>query len=76
MSSKKYLDHDISKLKIDLKTIRMLEYNNINKICDLCILKRKDLKGIILLSDTQINSVIIALQLLGLDLNQKIYKEK
>lgn len=63
---------EINKLKISPSLIKKLNNLNINKINDIWILKRKELKekG---LTDTEIKSIIISLQLEGLDLNKKIY---
>lgn len=41
-------------------------------IKEIWILKRKDLKDIVL-TDKEIKSIVISLQLEGLDLNKKIY---
>ena len=68
------LDKDIKYLDIDNKIIDIFKKNNINYIEDLWNLKRKDLKSYNL-SDKDINQVIIKLQLLGLDLNNKIYNK-
>ncbi len=63
---------NINKLKISPSIINKLKSNNLNKIDDLWSLKRKDLKesGF---NDSEIKSIIISLQLEGLDLNKKIY---
>lgn len=67
-----YLDKDISYLSLDDSITRLLIQNNLNFVRDIWILKRKDLKKYGLL-DHQINSIIIKLQLNGLDINSKIY---
>lgn len=67
-----YLDKDISYLSLDDSITRLLIQNNLNFVRDIWILKRKDLKKYGLL-DYQINSIIIKLQLNGLDINSKIY---
>lgn len=66
------INEDIKKLKLSLTLIQKLYKYNIKIINDIWILKRKDLKekG---LTDKEIKSIIIALQLEGLDLNKKIY---
>lgn len=66
------INEDIKKLKLSLTLIQKLYKYNIKIINDIWTLKRKDLKekG---LTDKEIKSIIIALQLEGLDLNKKIY---
>ncbi len=66
------ITEDISKLKIQESTILKLKDNNLITINDIWILSRKELKSIGL-SDSEINKIIISLQLIGLDLNKKIY---
>ena len=68
------LNKNISYLNIDDTIIDICNNNDIFKIKDLCNLKRKDLKNINL-SDKDINKITIKLQLLGLDLNNKIYNK-
>lgn len=63
---------NITKLNLTTNLTKKLCDNNINTINDIWILKRKDLKNIGL-TDKEIKSIIIALQLEGLDLNKKIY---
>ena len=63
---------NINKLNIDKKLIKKLYNQNINIINDIWILKRKDLKELGF-NDKEIKSIIISLQLEGLDLNKKIY---
>ena len=63
---------NITKLNLTINLTKKLCDNNINTINDIWILKRKDLKNIGL-TDKEIKSIIIALQLEGLDLNKKIY---
>jgi len=48
--------------------------NGINNIKDLWYLNRKQLKKINL-SDIEINNIIIRMQLLGIDLNKKVYRD-
>lgn len=66
------ITEDISKLKLPESTILKLKDNNIITINDIWILNRKELKSIGL-NDSEINKIIISLQLIGLDLNRKIY---
>ena len=63
---------DITKLELSPRINKILKENNINIIHDLWLLNRKELKKISL-TDKEIKSIIIALQLQGLDLNEKIY---
>ena len=62
----------IDKMNISLKVINKLKENDIKEIKDVWVLKRKQLKELGL-TDKEIKSIIIALQLEGLDLNKKIY---
>lgn len=64
------LKDSISKLGLDEKVINILQINNINSVEQLWKLKRKDLKKLGL-SDSQISSSIVKLQLNGIDLNGK-----
>ncbi len=66
------IEDKIEKMNISLKVINKLKENNIKTINDVWVLKRKQLKEIGL-TDKEIKSIIIALQLEGLDLNKKIY---
>ena len=70
--NKSYLEKPIEELDISNKTINLLKDNNITYISDVWIKKRKDLKNL-KLSDSEINQIIIKLQLNGCDLNKKIY---
>ncbi len=63
---------NISKLKLQDDVTKKLQENNVNIIEDLWVLKRKDLKAMGF-KDVEIKSLIISLQLLGLDLNKKKY---
>ena len=69
----KYLDDNIKILDLDQCVIDVLYNNEINLISDLWICNRKKLKefGI---KDTDIKQIIIKLQLIGLDLNKKVYR--
>ena len=62
----KYLDEDISYLKLNNNIIDILKEHNILKVHDLWILNRKTLKSFDL-SDSK-------LELLGIDLNKKRIK--
>ncbi len=66
----KYLDEDISYLKLNSKLNSLFQENNILKIEDLWIKNRPFLKSIGL-SDNDIKQVVIKLELIGLDLNKK-----
>lgn len=68
----KYSDSSISILDLDKELVEILKNNNINKVGEIWKLKRKDLKDLGF-KDSDINQVIIKLQLLGLDLNGRIY---
>lgn len=72
---KKYnsnIEKSISVLNLDKETVNLLKQNNISKIEDLWVLNRKKLKEMGI-SDTEIKQIVIKLQLLGLDLNKKMY---
>ena len=66
------LKKDIKILNLDRECLTILKDNRINLIEDLWLLTKKDLKmfGI---NDKDIKYISIKLQLLGLDLNKKIY---
>ena len=67
------LEKSIEEFNIDLKTKQLLIENKINSIKDLWNLKRQDLKKLGL-NDQQINQISIQMQLIGIDLNKKVYK--
>ena len=72
---KKYnsnIEKSISVLDLEKETKDILKNNNISKIEDLWVLNRKKLKEMGV-SDTEIKQIVIKLQLLGLDLNKKMY---
>ena len=69
-----YLDKEISFLAVDEKILDILKQNSIINIRDVWKLKRTDFKKMGL-SDSQVNNIIIKLQLNGLDINGKIYKK-
>ena len=62
----KYLDEDISYLKLNSNLNSLFKENNILKVEDLWIKNRT-----FLLSDNDIKQVVIKLELIGLDLNKK-----
>ncbi len=66
------VEDDIKKLNLSTSLTQKLKTLNIKVINDLWVLKRKELKekG---LTDSEIKTLIIHLQLEGLDLNKKIY---
>lgn len=66
------LKKDIKILDLDRECLTILKDNSINLIEDLWLLTKKDLK-ILGISDKDIKYISIKLQLLGLDLNKKIY---
>ncbi len=66
------IDEQITKLNLSEELIQKLKSKNINTLKDLWILKRKELKEKEF-NDSEIKSLIIALQLQGLDLNKKMY---
>jgi len=69
-----YLESDITKLKLNNEIINILKSYNILLVKDLWQLKRENLKEYTL-NDSQINEIIIKMQLLGLDLNKKVYNK-
>lgn len=71
----KVLNSDINVLGLDNKIIEKLRDSKVNLVNELWVLGRKDLKDLSL-SDTEINQIIIKLQLNGVDLNKKIYTNK
>ncbi len=66
------LKKDIKILDLDRECLTILKDNSINLIEDLWLLTKKELK-ILGISDKDIKYISIKLQLLGLDLNKKIY---
>lgn len=63
---------EITKLELTSSITKKLLSKNITTINDIWVLKRKDLKELGL-TDKEIKSITISLQLEGLDLNKKIY---
>lgn len=72
IKNNKYINENIEYLNLNKNLTAKLKENNINTIGKVWILKRKELKDYGL-NDTDINEIIIKLQLLGLDLNKKVY---
>lgn len=72
MDKKKYLKCKINILELPDTLINKLEKNNLCFIEDVWKLKRIELRNIDFTND-EINIITIQLQLLGLDLNKKIY---
>lgn len=68
------LDKDISFLDINSIILEKIINSNILTIRELWSLKRKDLKKLGL-KDSEINIIIIKLQLYGIDINKKIYNK-
>ena len=66
----KYLDKDISYLKLNNDINNLFKDNNILTIEDLWIKNRTYLKNLGL-SDNEIKQIIIKLELIGLDLNKR-----
>lgn len=66
------INDSIKELNLSSTLTEKLKSLNLNTINDIWLLKRKDLKekG---LTDSEIKNIIIELQLIGLDLNKKIY---
>ena len=67
-----YEEDDLELLELDKNIFNKLKSSNIKTVGDLWVLNRKKLKSVGL-KDQEINQVIIKLQLLGLDLNKRIY---
>lgn len=66
------LERTIDTMNLSSKLVQKLQENNFNIIKDLWLTNRKNLKSIGF-TDSEIKSIIIALQLEGLDLNKKKY---
>lgn len=66
---------DITTLGLDSENINILNKNKIYTVEDVWGQKRSDLKKMGI-TDSIINHISIKLQLLGLDLNKKVYKIK
>ncbi|CCY45760.1 unknown [Clostridium sp. CAG:1193] len=65
-------NYRLEDLKLTNDILNKMNKNNIRSIEDVWILKRTDLKQMGF-SNEEINLIIIELELLGLDLNKKIY---
>lgn len=68
-------EKNLSSLELDNELIGVLNNKGLYTINDVWVLKRSDLKSIGV-KDSQINQLSIKLQLLGLDLNKKVYRVK
>lgn len=66
------LDKDIDNLNLDKSVIERLKKNQIYTIKDIWVLTRKDLKKMGF-NDHDLYQIIVNLQLMGVDLNKKIY---
>lgn len=66
------IEDKIENLKLEQKIIKKLKEKNLTTIKDIWVLKRKELKEKEF-NDSEIKSIVIALELEGLDLNKKIY---
>ena len=64
----------IEKLNLDKDIESILKNNNVNTMQDIWKFKRRELKKLGL-RDSQINHIIIKMQLKGLDLNEKMYEK-
>lgn len=67
-----YLSNSIEMLDLDDNVKNILKNNEINTIENLWVMNRKKLKTLGL-NDNEIKQIIIKLQLLGLDLNKRVY---
>lgn len=67
-----YAEKDIKILELDSDVVKVLLDNDIKTVGDVWVLNRKKLKALGL-KDSDIKQVIIKLQLLGLDLNKRMY---
>lgn len=67
-----YINENIKILDLDKEIVDILKENNIVTIDNLWVMTRKKLKEIGL-KDNDIKQIIIKLQLLGLDLNKRVY---
>lgn len=67
-----YLENDLSILDLESDILEILSNNSIKTVGELWVYNRKKLKELGL-KDTDIKLITIKLQLLGLDLNKKVY---
>lgn len=70
-----YNTDDIKILNISNEIEMLLKSNKLSKIKDICMLKRKDFKNLGL-KDTDINHIIIKMQLNGFDLGKNGFEKK
>jgi hypothetical protein len=70
----KNLEKDINSLELSKDVLKLLRDHDINFVKDVWVLKRKDLKSIGL-KDSDINTLVVKMQLFGLDINKKIYSK-
>lgn len=74
MYRKEYLYQSVEIIDLNDKTLDILKENKIYTIENLWHLKRKDLKEM-KITESEINKIIITLELQGMDLNSKIYEK-
>ncbi|MCX4249169.1 MAG: hypothetical protein OSJ65_05345 [Bacilli bacterium] len=67
-----YVEKNIEILDLDKTIVNLLHINDIVTIENLWVLNRKKLKELGL-KDNEIKQITIKLQLLGLDLNKRVY---
>ena len=70
----KILESNITELKLKKDINKILQENNIEKVYDVCTYSRLELVNLGL-SSSQVNDVIVSLQLLGLDLKRNRSKK-
>lgn len=70
----KHVVEKIEKLDLDNDIELILKSNNVNTMQEVWKFKRNELKNMGL-KDSQINHIIIKMQLKGLDLNKKMYEK-
>lgn len=68
----KILEKEVNIIGLEPRIIKVLNDNDIYAVKELWTFSRKNLKNMGL-NDSDINSIIIKLQLFGLDLNKKVY---
>ena len=68
----KILEKEVNIIGLEPRIIKILNDNDIYAVKELWTFSRKNLKNMGL-NDSDINSIIIKLQLFGLDLNKKVY---
>ena len=67
-----YIEKNINILDLDISIVEVFRKNDIVTIEQLWVLNRKKLKELGL-KDNEIKQITIKLQLLGLDLNKRVY---